>query len=789
MKMNKQSTDSEEVKGLRKRIEALSAVILRISDSLETSVVLQEVVDGACALTASASGIICTIDKVGKVRDFVTRGVTEEQKTRFLDWKDGPRLFAHLRDLPGPIRVANLPEYVQAQGFSPKLIPLRTFLAMPLRHHSDLIGTFFVGDKVEGMEFTVQDQETLEVFASQAASAIANARAFAREERALADLEAVVETTPTGIVVFDGKTGRPKSLNREARRLIDTLRQDGQELEELLNTLTCRFADGQEIDFAELPLTSVIADIESLRAEEVMVSHPDGHSIKVLVNVTPIRSEEGEIVSVVAAIQDLEPLEEIERHRIEFVSMVSHELRAPLAAIKGSATTVLESAHTFSDAEMMQFFRIINTQADHMQGLIGDLLDAGRIEMGKLSIYPKPCNLVDLIDQARSTFLSGDTRHTVLLDVPPDLIRVMADPDRIVQVLGNLLTNAARHSPVSSPITIAAAQEGIHVLVSVVDKGPGVDPAVLPHLFRKHGLNTAGEPTVDRVTGIGLAICKGLVEAHGGRIHAENLDEDSGSRFVFTLPVVTTVDSPPDSQALKKQTYDREQYCILVVDDDPEILRYIRNTLEDVGYEVALTANPEEVSDLIREKRPSLVLLDLVLPGSDGIELLRSVPELTDIPVIFISGYGRDETIARALGSGAADYIVKPFSPTELCARVSASLRLREGPETFIYRDLTIDFKVRRVSLADREISLTPKEYDLLAVLSQNAGKVLTFEYLKRQVWRSRGGEDTQRVRLFIRKLRIKLGDDAANPTYIFNVHGVGYRMADPARKTGEIVS
>lgn len=788
MKKKKQSRDIEETKALRKRLEALSAVILRVSDSLDTSVVLQEVVDGACTLTDAASGIICTIDKVGEVQDFFTRGITEEEENRFKEWKDGPRLFAHWRELPGPIRLSNLPDYVQAQGFSPELMRSKTFLAMPLRHHGDLIGCFFLAEKRGGSEFTTDDEETLEVFASQAASAIANARAYAREERALADLEAVVETSPTGIVVFDGKTGRPKSLNREARRLIDNLRHDGQELEELLTTLTCRFPDGQEIDFAELPIKRVIEDTERLRAQEVVVTHPDGRSLKVMVNVTPIRSEDGEIVSVVAAIQDLEPLEEIERLRTEFVSMVSHELRAPLAAIKGSATTVLESTRTLSDSEMLQFFRIVNAQADHMQGLITDLLDAGRIETGTLTVYPKPTNLVDLIDRARNMFLSGDTRHTtVLIDVPPELIRVMADPERIVQVLGNLLTNAARHSPVSSPIKVSAVQEGVHVAVSVVDNGPGVDPAVLPRLFRKHGVSTADGPSVDGVTGLGLAICKGLVEAHGGRIHAENLVDENGSRFVFTLPVVSTVDSPPDSQVLQKQTLNRDKHCILVVDDDPETLRYVRNTLEDADYETVLTADPEDIPDLILSERPSLVLLDLVLPGSeDGIELMKSVPELTNIPVIFISGYGRDETIARALGSGASDYIVKPFSPTELCARVAAALRLRESPTTFSYRELTIDFSIRRVSLAGREITLTPKEYDLLAELSQNAGKVLTFEYLKRQIWRRRGGDDTQRVRLFIRKLRIKLGDDAANPTYIFNVHGVGYRMAAPARTVSD---
>ena len=119
----------------------------------------------------------------------------------------------------------------------------------------------------------------------------------------------------------------------------------------------------------------------------------------------------------------------------------------------------------------------------------------------------------------------------------------------------------------------------------------------------------------------------------------------------------------------------REQARILVVDDDPEALRYVRDALAAAGYAPLVTGDPQELSRLIRTKNPHLVLLDLMLPGTDGIELMGSLPELADLPVIFISGYGRDETIARALEAGAADYIVKPFSPTELVARIQAALR------------------------------------------------------------------------------------------------------------------
>ena len=169
-----------------------------------------------------------------------------------------------------------------------------------------------------------------------------------------------------------------------------------------------------------------------------------------------------------------------------------------------------------------------------------------------------------------------------------------------------------------------------------------------------------------------------------------------------------------------------------------------------------------------------------MLPGTDGIELMRTVPELADLPVIFISGYGRDETIARALEAGADDYIVKPFSPTELTARIRAVLRRRADPIPMVLGDLAIDYDRRRVSVAGRAVELTATEYDLLRVLSLNAGRVSTYDTLLRRVWGARGHGDPKLVRAIVKRLRRKLGDDAADPAYILNERGVGYRMARP---------
>ena len=662
------------------RISRLSAAILRISQSLDLATVLEEVVEGARALTGARSGVITTIDERGQVQDFVTSGLPPEERRMMLEWPDGPRLFEHLRDLATPLRVADLPGYLGSLGLSSNPWGAKTLQGTPMHHGGEHLGHFFLADKEDGEAFTAEDEEILVLFASQAATAIANARTHLDVERARASLEALVETSPVGVVVFDARTGRPVSFNREAQRIVEEIRTPGHPTEQLLEVMTFRHADGPEISLEEFPLARQLEDATTMRAEEIELSVPDGRSVRTLINVTPIHSEEGELVSVVVTMQDLGPLEELERQRAAFLGMVSHELRAPLTSIKGSTATVLGAAPTPPQAEMLQFFRIIDGQADHMSGLIANLLDAGSIEAGTLTVAPEPSSVAVLVDRARNTFLSGGGRHPVLVDLPPDLPRAMADPERIVQVLGNLLSNAARQAPPSSPIRVEAEPEGSYIALSVSDEGRGIAPDRLPHLFRKRAGPAGG-------TGLGLAISKGLVEAHGGRIRAESGGTGQGARFTFTIPAAGDAPEAASPGGRPRPPGGRgEKTRVLVVDDDPQTLRYVREVLSDAGYAPLVTGDPDALAGLIRAEKPRLVLLDLMLPGTDGIELMKQVPQLADLPVIFISGYGRDETIARAFESGAADYIVKPFSPTELVARVQAALRSRAEPETFVLR-------------------------------------------------------------------------------------------------------
>ena len=783
--MNGPDELQQENEALRERVSALNAAILRISASLDLDTVLREVVDSACALTGARYGMIATVDDGGAIQEFIAPGLSAEERRHIAEWPHGHQFFEHLRDHSGALRLADVPAYVRSLGYSEELRLSKTLQATPMRNRGALVGHFFLGEKAGDQEFTGEDEEVLVLFASQAATAIANARTHRDEQRARADLEALVDTSPVGVVVFDADNGRPVSFNREARRIVEALRSTDSPPEQLLEVMVCRRGDGREIRLDEFPLVHELRNAETVRAEQIELSVPGGGSVTTLLNATPILSADGAVQSVVVAMQDLEPLEELDRLRAEFLSMVSHELRAPLTSIKGSATTVLTAKPELDPAEMREFFRIIDEQADHMRGLIGDLLDVGRIDSGTLSVYAEPTEVAGLADRARNTFLSGGGRHSVLIDLPPDLPFAMADRRRIVQVLNNLFSNASRHAPESSPIRVTAAREATHVAISVADEGRGVAPERLPHLFRKHGAFSGG----DRAgalgsTGLGLAICKGLVEAHGGRIRAASAGVGQGTEVTFTLPVAEAhgEDPAPGSYPSRQPAPpDGPQPTpILVVDDDPKTLRYVRDALAGSEYAPLVTGDPEEVPGLIQTGRPRLVLLDMVLPGTDGIALMQRLPELADLPVIFISGYGRDETIARALEAGAADYIVKPFSPMELTARIRAALRGQAEPEPFSLGDLEIRYDERRAILAGRQLVLTATEFDLLRALSLNAGRVATYDMLLRQVWKGREHAGDELVRTFVKKLRRKLGDPASRPAYILNERGVGYRMPAP---------
>ncbi len=222
---------------------------------------------------------------------------------------------------------------------------------------------------------------------------------------------------------------------------------------------------------------------------------------------------------------------------------------------------------------------------------------------------------------------------------------------------------------------------------------------------------------------------------------------------------------------------------ILVVDDELSIIKFLRANLEANGYEVLVAMDGTEALQTFEMELPDLVILDIMMPKMNGFEVCRQLREWSQIPIIMLSAQGDESDKVKCLDLGADDYITKPFGASELIARVKAVIRRTEATATvltqpqFTSGDLEISFAQRRVTVAGKEVKLTPTEYSLLQEFVLNAGKVLTHTHLLNKVWGPEYREDTQYLHVFVRRLRAKLEPDKVNPCYIVSVPGVGYQF------------
>lgn len=230
------------------------------------------------------------------------------------------------------------------------------------------------------------------------------------------------------------------------------------------------------------------------------------------------------------------------------------------------------------------------------------------------------------------------------------------------------------------------------------------------------------------------------------------------------------------------------KFRILVVDDERRMVGFIRLNLEQDGFEVIEAYNGTEALDRLRDSLPDLILLDVMMPDIDGFDVLRTIREVSQVPVIMLTAKGEEEDKVKGLELGADDYVTKPFSPRELVSRVKAVLRrgatFEEGDEGIIEVDerLRIDFGRREVWVDDALVKLRPTEYRLLYHLMQNAGWVLTHDQILTKVWGYEYRDEPHYVRLYINYLRKKIEQDPANPVYILTERGVGYRFVDYKR-------
>ena len=768
----------------------MAEACLHIASNLDIDAVLQGVIDSARSLTDARYGALVSFDDSGGIEDIVISGMTPEERRRLGPLPQGLGLLGYLSEIREPMRLADIASHPRSVGFPENHPPMKTFLGAPIRNLGKPVGNIYLTEKEGGREFTPEDEDTLVLFASQATMAITNALSHRAEQQARVDLEALINISPVGVLVFDAKTGDLLSVNDETRRIVGKLNAPGRSINQLLEVIALRRVDGSDIPMDELPIMKVIKNGESVLADEVVIHLPDGREITTLINARPVFGEDGNPMSVIATIQDITPLEDIKRQRIEFLGNVSHELRTPLTAIKGSVATILGSPYPIDPAETRQFLRVIDEQADQMRNLINDLVDMTQIEAGTLSVTPQPTEVESLLDQAREAHNLEGSDDSIEVHLAQAFPRVMADRRRILQVLDNLIADVSRYSPKSSTIRVSALPEDVYVAVSVYNEG-GDAPRTRPP-NQLESLSKTSEEALGKSKGIddlGFTICEGIVEAHGGRIFAERR-AGRPSRFTFTIPAVDEVayvTQQDSAQSPPARDSREERARILAIGEDPETRRYMRNILLQAGFITVVTGDLDEAERLLEDQKPHVVLLEPTFSWADGFETLVRVGSITDAPIIFVAGHGWDQQIGRAFELGVFDYIAKPFTSTELLARIDVALRKRsaagwkEPSKPYLHGGLTIDYAEREVTVSDRPVHLTATEYKLLTELSMAAGRVLTHEQLLRRVWGPLYSSDSRIVRTYIKELRHKLGDDAARPTYIFTEPRVGYRMTKPS--------
>ncbi len=383
-----------------------------------------------------------------------------------------------------------------------------------------------------------------------------------------------------------------------------------------------------------------------------------------------------------------EALKEADRRKDEFLAMLAHELRNPLAAIS-NASKVLQIKD--SEAHDWQWGRdIIDRQARQLTRLIDDLLDVSRITRGKVRLKRQPLDVRDVI---RRTIESVQTiidskKHELRTSLPDIPLPADADPARLEQVFGNLLTNAAKYTDEGGCITLSATREDAEILVSVRDTGVGIAAEPLAQIF---SLFTQVDTSLDRSQGglgIGLTLVKALVEMHGGNVSASSEGPGKGSKFTVRLPVFIQADKPdtgvrPDNPPTTGRPCQTLMGRVLVVDDNVDTAEGMARLLKASGYQPSIAHSGAEALEIAREVRPDFALLDIGLPGMNGYEVAQTLREderLRDAILIAISGYGQEQDRIRSRTAGFDHHLVKPVDFDSLLLLLERLQRSTSAP-------------------------------------------------------------------------------------------------------------
>lgn len=495
-----------------------------------------------------------------------------------------------------------------------------------------------------------------------------------------------------------------------------------------------------------------------------------------------VRSEEGYPLGWGGLLSDITEMRAQTAWKLELLSVLSHDIRSPLATLKGHATALLANHEHWDSAMVTEFLEAINRGVDQLAHQVDRNLALTRVEAGRLGLRPehaRPDRLVALaLERAAGPLEDVD----VALDFDDELPAVRADPGRVEEVLVNLLENAARYTPADEAIVVRVRGEDNWVVFSVIDRGPGVPKPLQNRIFDKY---VRGEAEGGG-TGLGLYISRKIVEAHGGSFRLRSPLEPGtpGAAFSFTLPVMPEIQAEPPATARQAASIPKDiettDQRILVVEDESDMQTLLRTILQEEGYEVELAPDGPTALDIVRVSPPDLVLLDWVLPGPSGLQTCRSLRRYSSVPVVMLTSRTAPEDLLAAFDAGADDYLTKPFPRDELLVRIRALLRRRPANETesqtnsFSAGGLTIDFDTRDAWLNGEQLDLTATEFDLLAAFARHPRQVLTYDQLIDSIWPD--GDGTRRgLFVHVSRLRSKIEADPKQPKFIATRWGVGY--------------
>ena len=437
--------------------------------------------------------------------------------------------------------------------------------------------------------------------------------------------------------------------------------------------------DGIPLPYALTPVAKVLdGQLPEARDVEVLVERPDGSRITVVANVVPLRNGQGDITGAINCFYDITErkrleretqqqaaaLEEQARRKNEFLAMLGHELRNPLAPIM-SAVHLLVLQSDDQTPQHRKALQIIERQARQLKLLVDDLLEVSRISSGRITLQCLPITVRGVIERAVETVepTTSQRLQKVIVSLPAQDVWLQADAARLEQVVVNLLTNASKYSDAGARIWVTAWIEGDTLVLSVRDTGIGIAPDVLPHVF---DLFTQADRSLDRAQGglgIGLCLVQRLVELHGGIVQARSVLHE-GSEFIVKLPIMASARTVPLPPSVHQVTLPTSiSLRVLVVDDNADAADTLSEWLESFGHAVQVANDGHRALEAVSSFRPDIVLLDIGLPGLDGLEVarrLRARPAFDQMLLVAMTGYGHQSDREQTRAAGFDHHLVKP---------------------------------------------------------------------------------------------------------------------------------